>query len=419
MPWHWCSQFGAASALLLVAGGGCAPEEGTESGSSERPPAVAVALSMALAQPSDSIAVAGALARALAIALGSKAMRHDLRSLLLQSEVKEHKLHLQRFLRHAGSQFESTLAQQAGVPAGRWADLAERLVDMELYMPVKEQWQAWDGAAEVLVAAVYEKDEAYVARGSQFTGYDGLGRAVALSLEAPPSYPVLVLARAEGRFDETGSKPPLDPAGAQCTMETCGTGGPGGPPAPAVKVVASQLSDDGESWPNGDPELTIAVQVLSASGQYSILSNACSHEQMPAEHYFNQDALAWSGSTTIITVASLEAQTAANRYPVFIMWEDDTGDKCAFSPENPNAQAADQVATAGLYGTVATLAGAVPGGQALALLFGAMTIAGFVYPAAFDDYIGVAGVPLNLNPYMNPRTVMSLGVSGSITLIVE
>lgn len=152
------------------------------------------------------------LARRFAMALQDDGFRKTVFDAIHASQFREHKVHLQRFVR-ANPEARPRLARASGDAE---ADIQRDLnsaPQIEIYFPVKEHLAKWEGDLHILVATALRDADTPVA-------FDPAGHRILLDPKGPPATPVIALGHAELDFDH----PP--------TENLLGGGGGGGGPAP-------------------------------------------------------------------------------------------------------------------------------------------------------------------------------------------
>ncbi|MDT8341036.1 MAG: hypothetical protein RQ751_05940 [Longimicrobiales bacterium] len=296
--------------------------------------------------PSDEEA-ARSLARGLAFSLRD----HDVRSVLLAatkgSNVKEGKLHFRTFLLGAGRVVLDRMGQAPNSSVSNVLSQLDQVgVDLELYLPVPEHRLKWDGSELVVAAALDDQMNPY--------GVDADGNDVWLARDTPPDSPVIALVPAEsfaptgeprsGHVRHSDSNLECDPdAIVECDPEP-GTGGGSFSWLTVpnwIYLTKLILDDDGEGWPNGEPEIDIFTVVrATTSGAGQIIR--CVGEEETGELFFNWDDGQWEGYVRIATPVWLEGLPPEEGL-LFQAWEDDD-EPCAIKVSN---------------GTVSDLIGAV------------------------------------------------------------
>jgi hypothetical protein len=414
----------------------------------------------------DSIAVreVDSLARSLAIALADPGARLRLTEALRTSTAdEEHKVFLGQAIgslrsgaRALGENFG--VVRAIGAPRN-FRNLAQ---EIEVYLPVRIQRDAYSGDAPLLVAWQLFEDSAPIA-------YDNTGQRRTLSLDAPPNEPVLVLVPRESRLNQvrlnTNCRNETRSSGgigtwscAQAAMNVPGAStefasmelecdpmtsiipcdggpGPGGaPPLPGFYLTDAHLDDLHEPWPLGSPEITYLVTTVPTFGNTFDTRISClSDAPLPTGQFFldhdsHTQSFAIGGTHMFlnqIQIGDMEAIAAARGMPTadikVTVWEDDEGTKCTYDEDNGLARLTSAVnAVQGVVGifkgfnkcvnTVANpqdsslIGNATRRFRALSNLCGILRIAGLVTTAlevlnGGDDLIGVAEAVSN--PSMN------------------
>jgi hypothetical protein len=277
-------------------------------------------------------AALGELTRAVALALQNPGLRQQIRNDLRDSRsTREHKLELSNYLHGKGGILLAQMARATGKSHDEILELLRSTTALEFYMPVPEHRASWQGGANVLVASALDDDAVLFA-------FSPDGRAVTLSVSAPPATPTLVLVPVETDFSTplgSGYRNTQDQNGMTIgTMSLCltcvaedpnfETSGGSVPPVAGVYMTYSNINDLGESWTKGAPE----IEVINATTVGSISHvRTCANEQQPTPRKFNQDSHTWTGKVLLFDkdeainfgiVAPDGQQTA-----VFTVWEND------------------------------------------------------------------------------------------------
>jgi len=254
-----------------------------------------------------------ALARKFARALTDPDFRSYVQSELAASRHPEGKIHLGRFMR--GQSGRAARALGAAESEVRGAEA------LEVYFPVPEHRNAWDGGADVMVGTIGADGEIPV-------GFDLRGQRRPLDPAAPPAVPVLAVVPAETDFDA------LEREGfsAAKACPDCGDGsgdnggGGGGSVTPGLYIRASHLNETFESWLKGKPE--IEVLVLGQKGSTdSLTSYQCAGNFGPGAYYFDQNSVDWSGTALLMNQNQLDsynAQHPGQALRLFFLEDDDT-----------------------------------------------------------------------------------------------
>ena len=195
------------------------------------------------------------LARKLARALADPAFRAYLKGQLDRSPFPEHKLQLQTLLLQSDRRVLKEVARIGGSSEADVDTDLQEAIPLEIYFPVPQHRNQWDGGPNLLVASAREDREAPVA-------YSVNGVREVLSPEQPPTIPVLAVVPVETDFAH-----PTGP-GAEATCTDCGGGGTGGGgtsgPPPGLYMAYSHFAKDFEGWLKGSPEFE--YHILGQSG---------------------------------------------------------------------------------------------------------------------------------------------------------
>lgn len=249
----------------------------------------------------------------LARALANADFRHQVKDALDRSPIREHKLHLQRWLDAADHRGLRAVARASGISDAAFTAEAHAAVPLEMYLPVPAHRAAWRGDADLLVATVGADHEAPVA----FT-LDG--RRLMLDADRPPATPVLVLVPVETDFDHPSAEPPVS------NFLGGGGGAPAGPPHGLYMKHAHFVSDF-EGWPKGNPEYEIHI-LGQAGSTDSLQSYSCAGERAVGSYYqFNMDDDDWTGSVLLLSdqqITSFRNAHPNQNFRVFAVEDDDT-----------------------------------------------------------------------------------------------
>ena len=299
-----------AAALALLLGGLACSDRTPGTGPAPGPAPDTRAGSPGTAPPEQ-------LARGLALALGDPGFRARVHAQLDGSPYREHKLPFQRFLAADGGLALAALAHGTGRAATELAREADRVVPLEMYLPVPEHRRRWTGDANVLVATALADHDVPVA-------FDVQGNRHLLDPGRPPTTPVIAVVPVETDFS-------TKPSPLIACLEYCGGGGGGGgvsppPPSPGLYMTKAHFVDDFEGWLKGSPEFE--VHILGQKGQTDSLTDyQCAGERQPGPYYFDQNGLDWSGSVMLFNKTQLDAYNAAHpgqNVRVFVVEDDDT-----------------------------------------------------------------------------------------------
>ncbi|MFL5448784.1 MAG: hypothetical protein ACJ8AX_09565, partial [Gemmatimonadales bacterium] len=133
------------------------------------------------------------LARKLARALADSAFRAYLKGELDRSPFPEHKLQLQKLLLQSDRRVLKEVARIGGSSEADVDTDVQEAIPLEIYFPVPQHWNQWDGGSNLLVASAREDREAPVA-------YSVDGVREVLSPDQPPAVPVLAVVPVETDF---------------------------------------------------------------------------------------------------------------------------------------------------------------------------------------------------------------------------
>jgi hypothetical protein len=253
------------------------------------------------------------LARRLARALANAEFRHQVKAALDRSPVREHKLHVQRWLDAGDRGSLRAVARANGISEAALAADAHDAAALEMYLPVPAHRAAWRGDGNLLVATVGADHEAPVA----FT-LDG--RRLVLDAEHPPATPVLVVVPVETDFDHPQAGPPVE------NFLGGGGGAPAGPPH-GLYMKRAHFVSDFEGWPKGNPEFEIHILGQAGSSD-SLQTYSCAGEQASSSYSrFNMDEDDWTGSVVLLSdlqITAYRANHPGQSFRVFAVEDDDT-----------------------------------------------------------------------------------------------
>ncbi len=139
------------------------------------------------------------VARSVAIALSDASLRQQVLRAIQGSRYREHKVNFKDLVASAGehvgndARLLSAMGRAAGVGSHGLRALLDSIVHVEMYLPVKEHFELWQGGGDLIVATALRDHEAPV-------GFAIGGASVELSAEAPPAVPVLVIVPVEAPF---------------------------------------------------------------------------------------------------------------------------------------------------------------------------------------------------------------------------
>lgn len=218
-----------------------------------------------------------ALARYLALSLNRPNVRNGLFNAMRQSPVYEGKLLLSHAINGNGiaTALLNAMAKAGGISKDSIRRLVETAPQMEVYLPVEEHRDMWEGDDTPIVAtSLTETGAPY--------GVDSDGNEVELSADSPPSRPTIALVQAESFTPDGapkghmlhrtgGSVESLVTCGPQA-LQNCGggTGGygvcepaPDGPDARGIgireRTFCLRHLNSHEPWHKGKPEFFLLL----------------------------------------------------------------------------------------------------------------------------------------------------------------
>lgn len=205
------------------------------------------------------------LARHLALALREEGVRHGLLEAMDASPFHEGKVFLDTELQGPVRGLVAQMARAGGTTVNHVKSLIREAPPLEVYLPVPEHRDAWDGGSEYLVATVLEE-------GATPFGVDPGGREISLTAESPPSTPTIVLVPAESFTDDGEPRqellPDPDPVVSRFICCSGGGGSVWTPPGAATwqrnigireRISHFRYWDQHEGWPNGEAEFYIVL----------------------------------------------------------------------------------------------------------------------------------------------------------------
>ncbi len=285
----------------------------------------------------DARARLSELTKLVALALQDGPTRALVHGSILTSCIEERKLDFTKFTDGPGAQLLSKMAAESGqgATAASLAQLRDNTPGLELYMPVAEHWDKWKGGSDVIVVTSLRDNEPLVA-------FDLQGRAVSnISPEVAPATPALSLVPAETDFTKSSSS---CASGAVASVQmaphqelaSAAT-------VPGIYLTSLSVSDDGEGWPRGAPEIEVML-LGPVTDTMTFAKLDCAGEHVVAgsgnPRYFNMDANHWTGNVLIADSAKLAS--IKSKYPPgtpwdkvrfsFDFWEDDT-DPCIINTD--------------------------------------------------------------------------------------
>ncbi|MSR03624.1 MAG: hypothetical protein EXR94_12925 [Gemmatimonadetes bacterium] len=256
------------------------------------------------------------LARRVARALRDPRFRQAVFDEIGRSGFAEKKVHLQGFMAKAGGTERRRLAHLSGDSEGAIQTDLDQGAAIEMYFPLPSHRRQWTGGPNLLVATAERDGESPVA-------YDLLGRRSQLSPASPPATPVLMVGRAETRFDR-------GPASVDDCPDCIFPPPPGGitlaPTAPGVYLTAAKFTGTFESWFKGSPEFE--VHVLGQAGSTNGLTTyQCAGEQAGGPYQFDQNATNWTGNVMLFSPTQFDqykVQHPGRNLRLFVVEDDDT-----------------------------------------------------------------------------------------------
>jgi hypothetical protein len=244
------------------------------------------------------------------------------RSQLQRSRHREHKLHFGPLLSE-NNPLAAGLSTAGDLGPGSLLALLDSLVDLELYMPVKEHWARWTGGPELIVASAMRDHEIPVA-------YNLQGSPVLLpSAEQPPPTPTLAIVPTETDFSHPPSEPQLGPCplvaagGTACDPGGGGLPAPQCPPTTTACMKFSYIPGDWEGFLMGDPEFEVHSFTRPLSSNSASMYR-CAGEHAPnAASVYDQNSASWSGAVELLSDADFQTITTNQDRLIIQVWEDD------------------------------------------------------------------------------------------------
>ena len=265
------------------------------------------------------------VAHAVALALTDEGLRHRVYNDLRQSPFREHKLEFASYLHgSSGGILLAKMASATGRSREQVLALLGSVRPLEFYLPVKAQRDRWAGEGQVIVATQLQEKKDPV-------GFAVGGQPVQLSVASPPATPVLVLVPVETDFSAAGMRKPSGVSGTLFAPEcdpmdpSCNGGGDGGTVTytPGLYMTASHISDLGEAWTKGAPEIEVMV-LTDATADQSVAQVSCASETASGLRYFNQDGHDWGGRVLLFTQDQATQYNLSNDHGFTLsLWEDD------------------------------------------------------------------------------------------------
>jgi hypothetical protein len=369
------------------------------------PPGPDVYSSLVSHGESQTRAAAGEIAYLVARALADDDLRRRVKNALRDSPVHEHKLDLSAFLTAGtGADLVRGIESKTGKQRTYLLNRLRALPPLEFYMPVAAHRQSWKGEANVIVATAPDEKSAPL-------GFDLSGQPIALTNQAPPNRPVLVIVPQETDFTRIPTSAELarrgDPSRETIEAPVPATMGihancapnakscdpdqvPGGGYPDGLYLTFQRLTNMGEPWTMGAPEIEVHLHGAPVAGATYGSDITCSGDGQPFPRGFNQDDGFWNGNALIASTTQIAAlQSASPTGYNIVVWEDDS-EKCALHPSaGLNLQ---QIINA-IAGTAAGAAAITFTGGPLGIIATIGTFLGTAYQllaplANDDDYIG-------------------------------
>lgn len=239
-------------------------------------------------------------------------LRAQVHHALVSSPFPENKLHLRTTLRSDWDDLSQRIVSLTERAAPLDA-LFDSLIDLEIYLPVPEHRESWDGEPDLLVA--FATDDSAPPQGFLIGG-----EAVKIPVDAPPRTPMLILTRAERSFADV-------PERSEASIDILSNGPTAGQSGGSLLMTALSITGSWEPYWRGAPEFEVHLFVQDgASGD--LVDVACAGEQMTGSRYFdynNDPWYIWQGSVLIGTEA--EVTSADDKIKVQV-WERDSGSSC-------------------------------------------------------------------------------------------
>lgn len=261
------------------------------------------------------------LARRIAVALRDAGFRHDVLEALRQSQEREGKVYLQRFLRGSA---RARLASLADETEAAVADDLDGSAPIEIYFPIPAHRAAWRGDLNLLVATAASDRDAPVA-------FDPRGLRRVLDAARPPDTPTLALGPAEQRFRDDGVA--FNTCFTACDGEAEGGGSPPAITNPGLYMTYARFNELFEGWLKGEPEFE--VHILGQDGASTkMVSYQCSGEQALHPYQYDQNELVWNGQVMLFSQAQLDnykIQHPNQSVRVFVVEDDD--DTCVLKTD--------------------------------------------------------------------------------------
>ena len=233
------------------------------------------------------------------MALRDASLRESLLDQFRRSRFREGKVEFRAFLWNpAATGLIRASANAAGKGEAEWRSTLAALPALELYLPIAEQRQSWDGDGNILVLGTAMNSSRVRRSGRRsLPAFDTAGRLIMLSLDAKPRQTLISLVPVETDFR-------IRPSFAQCDPEDdCGGGGGGGGGLPVIhdgwyadKLWMYYPPGEYDGYPFGSPEFEVwlARRVTADSFVVPLDANGlrpCASEEYLASgaEYFNYD----------------------------------------------------------------------------------------------------------------------------------
>jgi hypothetical protein len=280
------------------------------------------------------------LALSLAVVLNDDDARQNLYAEIRSSRhTIEHKVDLWDYLSASGKETSGKMSRAADIQKIQEQHRSGQIRGMEIYMPVDAHRAQWNGGRDLIVAYQIEEEDEPI-------GYSLSGEVVKLSLDAPPSTPVIVIVPTETDFTEAlpAEYVNVSVSGAIGTYEARNvledhpdiaqyvvTGGASG-----IAMTYSFIDDLREPWTKGDPEIEVHVIAPTPTSEWTSLSWAGWNGMPSTEPFrkFDQNSKTWTGQVLLITDSKLHDLSIYNPEMnlSFMFWEDDNNPGTIISP---------------------------------------------------------------------------------------
>jgi len=223
------------------------------------------------------------------------------------SAFQEQKLHFRSFLNTTGRSLLTAMAVARRASTNDVLASLDSAVDLEFYMPVRQQRARWRGEPVIVATALRDHELP--------SAYDNQGNVVPiLSPDIPPAGLALALVPVETDFNVA---PAVVSGGsgihASTTSGTC---------PPDACLTYAYVPGDWEGWLMGQPEFETHVfvrQTDSSIAYHQVCAGADSHG-----HYYDQNNAYWTGSVELLSYEELQALREHGSSLLIQVWEDDT-----------------------------------------------------------------------------------------------